>query len=326
MAMTDSITVPRHVPRRRWVYIAVLLLIVSTGHALTGRATHEEHVIHVLLRSAYLLPLLLGGLWYGTRGAIVTAGAVSILFAAHMQTTWQGATWENTNQLAMFGTYWIIGLTAGILTDLERRTEDRRRETEQRAQRAALVTALSALEAALKSRDEATDIHARAVAHLARAMAIELRLPPDRVELVYHAGLVHDLGKIGVRDDILLKPGRLSPAERERMHRHPGIAADILSAVPGTAELARIVRAHHEYRDGSGYPEGLRGEAIPLEAQIITVADVYCAVREDRPYHPGLSSAETYRFIETWTPSRLSEDIVAALRTYLRDECVTRCA
>ncbi len=104
------------------------------------------------------------------------------------------------------------------------------------------------------------------------------------------------------------------------MRAHPEIAADILSAVPGTAPLARIVAAHHEYLDGSGYPKGLSGDEISLEAQLLTVSDVFCALTEDRPYHPRRSSEEALALLDSWVPERLSGDIVAALRGVLANE------
>jgi len=301
----------------RLVAIVVLIIVITAGHMLTDRATHHEHMVHVLLRVAYLLPILLGAVWYGTAGAIAVTAMISIVYGLHIATAWQGDSRENVNQLAMLGAFWVLGVTAGVLIDLKQRAHRLHREAEERTQREVLVYGLGALEAALKSRDENTHEHGEAVAALAADMADMLGLPPGRRELVRLAGRVHDLGKIGVRDDVLYKPDRLSPDELARMRQHPQIAADILAAVPGTREIARIVRAHHEYLDGSGYPEGLRAEQIPFEAQILTVADVFCALTDDRAYHAAKSVDEALAVLDEWTPRRVAPGIVRALRAVL---------
>ncbi|MFV1978148.1 MAG: HD-GYP domain-containing protein [Myxococcota bacterium] len=302
-------------PAMRWGAIAALVASITLAHALIGRASHEEHVVHVALRAAFLIPILLGAVWYGAPGAAAVAGATSAILLIHIRTAWLGDSWENANQLAMIAVYWVTGLMTGVLITLERRADSLRREAEERLQREVLVSGLGALEAALKSRDEYTGTHGEAVAVLAASVARELRLSEDRVELVHLAGLVHDLGKIAVRDDVLYKPEALTPQELEAMRRHPRIAADILATVPGSRKIAEIVRAHHEYLDGSGYPDGLRGPAIPIETRIVTVADIFCAVTDDRAYHRGMSVTEALALLDGWVPNRVSAKVVAALRT-----------
>ena len=310
--------VPGSTSAMRWGAIGALVASIALAHALIGRASHEEHVIHVALRAAFLIPILLGAIWYGALGAAAVAGATSAILLIHIRTAWLGDSWENANQLAMIAVYWVMGLMAGLLITLERRADSLRRKAEERLQREVLVSGLAALEAALKSRDEYTGAHGEAVAALASSIARELGLSEDRVELVRLAGLVHDLGKIGVRDDVLCKPEALTPEELEPMRRHPRIAADILATVPGSREIAEIVRAHHEYLDGSGYPDGLEGSAIPIETRIVTVADVFCAATDDRAYQAGMSVTQALALLDGWVPNRVSAEVVAALRA-----CVT---
>lgn len=326
--MPETVSAPGASPdaatgRTRWVTglrvacIIVLVAAITAGHAITGRATHQEHLVHVVLRLAYLLPILLGAVWYGIAGAVTVTAGVSGVYLLHMATAWLGASWENANQLAMLGVFWVLGLSTGVLVAFERRSERLRRELRERMQREILVNGLNGLEAALKSRDEYTGEHGEAVSALGRDMAQVMGLAPERVELVRLAGLVHDLGKIGMRDDVLFKADALTPAERERMHQHPVIAANILAALPGARPVARIVRAHHEYLDGSGYPDGLRGEQIPLEARILTVADIFCAVTDEREYHRPMTQDEALALLEQWSGSRVAPEAVRALRAVL---------
>lgn len=89
----------------RLVTIGALILVITAGHMLTDRATHDEHVVHVLLRMAYLLPILLGGVWYGTVGAIAITTMISVVYGLHIATAWEGELWENANQLALLGAF-----------------------------------------------------------------------------------------------------------------------------------------------------------------------------------------------------------------------------
>jgi putative two-component system response regulator len=103
------------------------------------------------------------------------------------------------------------------------------------------------------------------------------------------AGLVHDIGKVAVPDDILLKPGRLTPEETAIMQQHPVVGENICEPLKSFRRILPIIRHHHERMDGSGYPDGLRGERIPLNAHIVQIADIYDALTSNRPYREALS-------------------------------------
>jgi HD-GYP domain-containing protein (c-di-GMP phosphodiesterase class II) len=132
--------------------------------------------------------------------------------------------------------------------------------------------------------------HSRGVAVLAAEAARHIGLPSDDVRLVQRAALVHDLGVIGVPTSVWDKAGPLSPAERERVRTHPYLTERILSRQPRLTEIGTIAGLHHERVDGSGYPRGLRGEAIPLGARLVAVADVFHALGEDRPHRARLDA------------------------------------
>jgi len=142
----------------------------------------------------------------------------------------------------------------------------------------------------LDLRDAGTAQHSRTVGTLAKHTAVALGLSPHRVERIHAAGVLHDLGKLGIADAILHKPGALDAAEWKEIMRHPEIGARILEHA-GLGDIAAWVRAHHERIDGGGYPKGISGPQIPLEARILAVADAYEAMIADRPYRAGVPGA-----------------------------------
>jgi diguanylate cyclase (GGDEF)-like protein/putative nucleotidyltransferase with HDIG domain len=149
------------------------------------------------------------------------------------------------------------------------------------------LATLVTLAEALDVRDSGTARHANTVGRYAEMMARELGLPPASVDRVRLAGILHDVGKIGVLDSILLKPAGLDESEWAEMRKHPEIGARILQSA-NIEDIREWVLAHHERPDGSGYPRGLSGEQIPLEARILAVADAYEAMLGDRPYRVGM--------------------------------------
>ena len=157
-------------------------------------------------------------------------------------------------------------------------------------------------------RDRYTHGHSQRVADLAERMARRMRLDPTQIELVRDAALLHDLGKIRTGDHILQKPGPLDNLERDEMRLHAEAGADLLRQLPDFWEGAVLVRAHHEHYDGTGYPRGLAGTELPIEAAIIAVADAWDAMTSDRPYRGALSlgqaRAELLRYRGTqWAPA-----------------------
>ncbi|HUF76478.1 MAG TPA: HD-GYP domain-containing protein, partial [Longimicrobiales bacterium] len=130
-----------------------------------------------------------------------------------------------------------------------------------------------------------------------------LKLPPGEVELVQHASRMHDLGKIAVPDAILLKAGPLDPAERASIQVHPRMGADLVRGLRTLDGVVPIICHHHERMDGTGYPDGLQGDAIPLGARILAVVDVFDALRTPRPYKPAFSTAQTLEILLRETDS-----------------------
>ncbi|MDO9508837.1 MAG: HD-GYP domain-containing protein, partial [Thermovirgaceae bacterium] len=142
-------------------------------------------------------------------------------------------------------------------------------------------------------RDPYTAGHQKRVAALAGEIAAGMGLAPERIEGIYTAGLVHDIGKISVPSEILSKPGKLSEVEMNLIREHPLHGREILSDIESVIPLGEIIYQHHERLDGSGYPSGLKGDDILLEARILAVADVVEAMASHRPYRPtrGIEAA-----------------------------------
>lgn len=174
-------------------------------------------------------------------------------------------------------------------------------------------SSVRALAAAVDARDSYTMHHSEHVARLAKAMAEEMGLGPEEVEIVEMAGLVHDLGKVGIPDAILNKPGPLSPAERSIMMGHAHIGASILARAGMMEELVPLVRHHHEWYDGSGYPDGLKGSEVPIGAWILAVADAFDTMISDRSYRPRRGLEEARKELRRMAGTQFHPAVVEAL-------------
>jgi two-component system cell cycle response regulator len=173
-----------------------------------------------------------------------------------------------------------------------------------------LATVL-ALAEALDIRDTGTGKHSQTVGRYAELMARALGFDEEHVERVRLAGVLHDIGKIGISDRVLSKPGPLDADEWQEMHTHPEIGARLLSR-PEFDDLRTWVLAHHERPDGLGYPHALRGDDIPVEARILAVADAYEAMTADRVYRPALGEDAARAELEAGAGSQFDTDVVAA--------------
>src|SRR2546430_5970732 len=172
---------------------------------------------------------------------------------------------------------------------------------------------IAALAAAVEAKDENTRGHNTRVAELAVRIGRAMELPTDQLRTLARAGLLHDVGKIGIPDAILNKPGPLDADEWIAIKRHPHLGHEILLRVPSLHREAEIVIAHHERIDGSGYPRGLRGEQIPLEARILAVADTYDVLISNRPYRQAFDNERAVRILREESGTHLWEPAVRAL-------------
>jgi len=194
--------------------------------------------------------------------------------------------------------------------DLEARVAERTAALE-----ASQMEMLGRLAAAAELHDDETGLHTQRVATVAAHLARGLGLEEARVQLMLRAAPLHDLGKIGIPDLIVRKPGPLNEEEYRLMRTHATIGADILAG--GHSELLqvaeRIARCHHERWDGTGYPAGLSGEAIPLEARIVAVADFFDALSHERPYRAALSPEQALAMVRDGSGTHFDPTVAAAL-------------
>jgi putative two-component system response regulator len=194
-------------------------------------------------------------------------------------------------------------------TELEGTVEERTAELGH-----ARLEILQRLAAAGEFRDDATGEHAARVGRRAAHLARTMRRPDAEVELIRHAGTLHDIGKIAIADEILLKPDKLTDAEYALMKTHTTAGADLLagSDSPLLQMAERIARSHHERWDGDGYPNGLAGKDIPIEARIVAVADVFDALTQDRPYRDAWVLDKAIKEIEAQRGRQFDPDVVDA--------------
>jgi len=173
-------------------------------------------------------------------------------------------------------------------------------------------TTTEALAETIEKRDPYTGGHTKRVLKYSYAIGETLRLSKKELEDLKLAAILHDVGKIGVSDKVLLKEGKLDPEEFESMQLHPKYGAEILSHIKQLKDVIPSVRSHHEKIDGSGYPDKLKGEDIPVLAKIIAVADAFDAMTTDRPYRKALSTGEAFEELNKFSGIQFDRDVVHA--------------
>ncbi|WP_152670610.1 HD-GYP domain-containing protein [Rubrobacter aplysinae] len=180
------------------------------------------------------------------------------------------------------------------------------------------LEAILALSAALESRDGTTGEHIGRTQSLAETVALDLGLGPSEARTARYAAVLHDIGKIGIPDFILNKPGALSEKEWAVMRRHPVIGADILASIAGFESISEAVLSHHERFDGGGYPRGNAGEDTPVEARIISVVDAYDAMTNDRPYREAMSHETALEELERNAGTQFDPRVIDSMKRVIR--------
>lgn len=178
--------------------------------------------------------------------------------------------------------------------------------------RASFLSAITALAYALEAKDEYTSGHSLRVADISVAIAKEMGLPQESVDKIKLAALVHDIGKIGVREVVLNKPAGLTDEEFDHIRKHPEIGEHILAPIAEDKEILKIVRNHHGWYDGTGYPDQIKGDQILLGARILAVADAYEAMTSERPYRKAMSDEVACIEIERGKGTQFDPEVVDA--------------
>jgi putative nucleotidyltransferase with HDIG domain len=301
--MTSPLVIRR--PFRRAGVVALVVFAVASGHFATPAGLHGWHWAHILLQKLFYLPILMAASWFGLRGTLLTAGAVSSVFMIHVLVDWGGYRMAQADQVGEVASFWIIALTSSYLFRREKRalleTAEAHRET------------IAALASSLDLRERETALHSKRVQEYALLLARRLGIKEgDTLEGLEMGALLHDVGKIGVPDGILLKKGGLTDEERDVVRRHPDLGASLLRRIPFLAGAREIVESHHEKFDGSGYPKGLKGEEIPIGARIFAVVDVFDALTTDRPYKTALSYRSAADSLANGRGTHFDPDVVDA--------------
>ncbi len=193
---------------------------------------------------------------------------------------------------------------SGLITNQQDRLAQNAQELEE-----AYVSTVRVLSAAIDARDAYTLGHSTRVSELAVALAKKLGMRDQELDDMEIACLFHDVGKIKIRDSILHKDGKLGPEEWEEMQKHPEYGAEILRKAPSLRRFIPAVRHHHEWYDGSGYPDGLSRERIPREAAIVSLADAFDAMTSDRPYRKALTKEQAMATIEEYIGRQFSPEL-----------------
>ena len=216
---------------------------------------------------------------------------------------------ERTQLLAVVGIVTAISFISLLTLALSasRELERRRREAQ-----STFVQTLTIMAEVIDLRDPYTAGHSQRVAAYSRELAIAIGLPERQIEVIESGALLHDIGKIGVPDAVLFKPAALDPDERRVISTHPALGARLLGGISAMDDVVPCVLHHHERLDGTGYPDHLSGDAIPLGARVIAVADTFDAMTTDRPYRRALSVATAIRELVRVAGSQLDERLVSA--------------
>src|SRR5207302_1390175 len=264
----------------RWVVPVVFggLAMLTVGVFATGGPHSHLSVLYLVI-----VVFTASILEFQTAVAVL----VSAIVAAALPIAIQG--WDSyyARFLVLLAASMVICAYIPALVRKALRAENQLAERRRMQLEESYLSTIEALAAALDAKDRHTEAHSRETAALARAVGRRLGLDAETLRFLEYGALLHDIGKIGVPGYILNKPGPLDDEEIAIMREHPVIGERIVASVPFLARIRPIVRAEHERWDGMGYPDGLSGEGIPIEARIIHACDAFQAMASDRPYRPA---------------------------------------
>jgi HD-GYP domain-containing protein (c-di-GMP phosphodiesterase class II) len=285
--------------------LVVVLLAGTTGILLAvgGPPSPTTHLFY--------LAVILAAVLYGPRAGILV-GAFSAALAEPLSLTLLGRFDDiGDGWLVRAGAMMLVGWVCGTLTrSLLKRVAALERLNEE---------TIFAFVRAIDARDPYTARHSEKVAGYAVRLARALGLPEADCERIHLAGMLHDVGKVGLERSILHKPGKLTDEEWHQVRDHPALSAHIIGAVSRFAPFLPGARHHHERYDGRGYPDGLAGKAIPLDARILAVADAYDAMTSDRSYRPALDHDEAIRRLTADAGTQFDPVCVRAFAALERD-------
>lgn len=262
--------------------LAFIALLAAFVYGAGGTRTVYPHLFY--------LPVILAAFYFGIPGALV-AGILAGLATGPLMPLDRatGIDQQTLPWMYRLSLFTAVGVFTGALLESRSRLQAQVRGTAGELY-VAYGKCLTTFASLVSLRDEPTAHHCERVAENAVTVGREIGLPEQQIKELYWEGILHDLGKVATPAHILLKPGSLTHAEYDEIKKHAKLGADILSSIsPRFKNLADGVRSHHEHWDGSGYPDRLAGEEIPLNGRILAVVDVFEAMTSDRPYRKAMS-------------------------------------
>lgn len=302
----------RHAAQLGLVGLTALLgtwLVYATG----GTNQAYPHIMY--------LPVLLGAYFYGVWGGLVTGAACGLGIGPWMPLDVAAGTAQPAVGWLSRSAFFIgAGGLGGALMRINQRRLNRN-EALMRELSEGYGRILRTFSSLVSMRDDQTKGHCDRVALNAVAIGQDLRLGDSELRNLYWAGILHDLGKVALPAAILLKPGPLTEEEYRQVQEHVTYGADLLDAAASTfADIAAGVRSHHERWDGSGYPQGLRGQEIPLSGRVLAVADVFEALTSERPYRGPMETQEAVEYLRDRAGTEFDPAVVEIfLRLYQQE-------
>ena len=278
------------------ILTSIVVLAATFYNAITGSGLQDPAML------AYPAIILVGSLLFGKRASpfLFLASALSMVAIATLQVTGHIPASAGVNlgdllaQLVLLaaGSYLVAATMGAIEHNLKRaaRFEAQLKESYE--------LTLEGWVKALEYRDRETEGHCRRVTSLSMQLADRLGLRSDEIAQIHNGALLHDIGKMAIPDSILFKPGPLDEAEWELMRKHPVYAKEMLESIPFLQSSISIPYCHHERWDGQGYPQGLKGEEIPLPSRIFTIVDHWEALSSDRPYRKAMPKEQVFVYIK----------------------------
>jgi putative nucleotidyltransferase with HDIG domain len=265
--------------------------IISSDALVDERFIHSRSIVQLTVRSAMCTPLI-------NRG--------KVLGIVYLDSTSEADLFKRED-LALFS---AISLKAGIAIDNARLYDDLR---------SLFYNTVETLVRTIQAKDQYTSGHSTRVSRYALLIAEKLDLTTKEKHQLYLASMLHDIGKIGVPDELLHRPGKLSEEEMERVRNHVQLGASMIEMLGEMHPIVPLIRHHHESWDGTGYPDGMKGEEIPLISRIISVADMYDAMTSDRPYRSRRTHADAVEEIKNTTGSKLDPRVAEAFLQVLKE-------
>ena len=278
-----------------------------------------------------VIPIITIALIYGMKVGAV-AGIIFSFYISVIRILNQDPDFILTNAVVLALVAGVSGGVFGLLSDqrkallrseenLTKRVEEQTIELRRLLEEleSAYETTLEGWARALELRDKETEGHSRRVTELATDIARKLGLSEDEIKQVYYGALLHDIGKMGIPDKILNKPGPLNPEERAVVDQHPVMAYELLKDISYLGRAIEIPYSHHEHWDGSGSPQGLEGEDIPLSARIFAVVDYWDALTSDRPYRKAWTPEKAKQYIQDNSGSIFDPKVVDLFLVYIQD-------